>query len=128
MMIREINRVEIMEEACKYTGVRLQEIFCYVLEEDQLYIRGSIYTQENYQVKGNLQIRADVITEDGKVAYSMEDYQKRNIEFLYDSFELNRYDACRILKAFDLEKCTIRVYPIIRADTRRESNELSGIY
>ena len=121
--MRELKQVEIMEDVCKYVGVSLQEISCCLFDEEQLYIRGSIRTLENYHVRGNLQIRADILNEDGKIIYSIEEFQKRSMEFLYDSFELSRFGAAIFFKEFELGKCTVRVYPIIRKNMRRTLDE-----
>ena len=118
-MMRELKSIEIMEDACQYAGVSLQEISCYLFDEGRLYIRGSIRAKEGYKRKGELQIRADVLNSEKKIIYSLEDYQRRSVDFLYDSFELSYYGTCDILQELDLEKCTIRVYPIIRSIRRR---------
>ena len=126
--MKEMKKIEVMEDVCKYIGVKLQELSCLVFEGEQLSIRGSIRTQEGYEVRGDLQIRADFLNEEGKIIYSMEDFQKRNAEFLYDSFELSRYGAVDVFKEFELETCTIRIYPIIRKRVRRGSDEAADFY
>lgn len=126
--MKEMKKIEVMEDVCEHIGVKLQEISCLVFEGEQLHIRGSIRTQKNYQVQGDLQIRADILNEEGKIIYSMEDFQKRNTEFLYDSFELSRYGAVDVFKVFELDTCMIRIYPIIRKKMRREIDEAADIY
>lgn len=121
--MRELKQIMIMEDVCQYIGVRLEEISCYLSEKNQLLIRGSINAQSGYSSKGDLRIRADVLNEDGKVIYNMEDYQRRDIAFLHDSFEISSFDTFDILKQFDLDKCMIRVYPVIRTSNRRGLDE-----
>lgn len=113
-MMNEIKKIEVMETVCQKMKVELKEISCFLLRDKNLHIRGGIYPNLDYKSCGDMNIRADVLSEEGQIIFSLEDKENRETEFLYDSFYMRSYGDAEILREYDLSKCKLRIYPINR--------------